>query len=149
MMNGPPIAIHINPDATPTVVHTAATIPLQWRDDVKAQLDEDVALGVLSKVPPGVPTTWCHRMHVVPKPDGSPRQTIDLRPLNKHCIRESYHLVPPFKEACLVLPHTYRTVTDAWNGYHSVPLREEDHHLTTFITEYGRYKYNVAPQGYL
>ena len=111
---------------------------------MKAQLDEDVALGVLSKVPPGVPTTWCHRMHVVPKPDGSPRRTIDLRLLNKHCIRESYHLVPPFKQARQVPPHTYRTVTDAWNGYHTVPLREEDRHLTTFIMEYGRYTYNVA-----
>ena len=51
--------------------------------------------------------------------------------------------------ACLVPPHTYHTVTDAWNGYHLVPLREEDHHLTTFITEYGRYTYNMAPQSYL
>ena len=40
-------------------------------------------------------------------------------------------------------------MTDAWNGYHSVPIREEDRHFTTFITPWGRYRYKVAPQGFL
>ena len=30
-----------------------------------------------------------------------------------------------------------------------MPLHEEDRHLTTFITPWGRYRYRVAPQGYL
>ena len=30
--------------------------------------------------------------------------------------------------------NTWKTVTDAWNGYHSAPLRESDRHLTTFVT---------------
>ena len=38
---------------------------------------------------------------------------------------------------------------DAWNGYHSVPIRKEDCHLTTFITPWGRYRYKTAPQGYI
>ena len=88
-------------------------------------------------------------MHVVPKQDGTPRRTVDMRPLNTHCVRETQHIVPPYKQARIVPAGTWRTVTDAWNGYHSVPLAEEDRHLTTFITEYGRYRYKVAPQGYL
>ena len=40
-------------------------------------------------------------------------------------------------------------MTDAWNGYHSVPLREEDRHLTTFITPFGRWRYTRAPQGFV
>ena len=40
-------------------------------------------------------------------------------------------------------------MTDAWNGYHSVPLRESDRHLTTFITPFGRWRYTRAPQGFL
>ena len=40
-------------------------------------------------------------------------------------------------------------MTDAWNGYHSVPAREKDRHLPTFITEFGRYRYCDAPQGYM
>ena len=45
--------------------------------------------------------------------------------------------------------NTSKTVTDAWNGYHSVPLRPEDRHLTTFITPWGRYRYCRNPQGFV
>ena len=39
-------------------------------------------------------------------------------------------------------------MTDAWNGFHSVPLKLEDRHLTTFIAPWGRYEYKRAPQGF-
>ena len=54
-----------------------------------------------------------------------------------------------FQAARLVPQDTYKTVTDAWNGYHSVPLREADRHLTTFITPWGRYRYCRNPQGFV
>ena len=38
---------------------------------------------------------------------------------------------------------------DNWNAYHSVPIAEEDRHVTTFLTPWGRYRYLVAPQGFL
>ena len=38
---------------------------------------------------------------------------------------------------------------DACNGYNSVALHPDDRHLTTFITSWGRYRYRVAPQGYV
>ena len=48
------------------------------------------------------------------------------------------------------VPHnTKKMVLDAWNGYHSLPIREEDRHLTTFITPWGRYQYCCATQGFL
>ena len=34
-------------------------------------------------------------------------------------------------------------------GHHSISLREEDRHMTTFLTPWGRYRYTRAPQGYL
>ena len=139
----------MDPNATPVAVYTAATVPVHWREQVKAQLDQDEALGIIEKVPPGVPTKWQARMHVVPKHDGTPRRTVDMRPLNTNCVSETQLIVPPYKQARIVPAGTWRTVTDAWNGYHSVPLAEEDRHLITFITEYGRYRYKVAPQGNL
>ena len=30
-----------------------------------------------------------------------------------------------------------------------MPIHEEDRHLTTFITPWGRYRYRTAPQGYI
>ena len=73
---------------------------------------------------------------------------MDLSPLNRHCIREVHTNGLPFKLARGVPANTWRTVTDAWNGFHSVPLRESDKHLTTFLTPLGRYRYKRAPQGF-
>ena len=49
-MDGPPMEIHLIKDAIPRKVSTPATIPLHWHDQVKADLDSDVALGVIEKV---------------------------------------------------------------------------------------------------
>ena len=56
---------------------------------------------------------------------------------------------PPFQQAKAIPQHTWKSVTDALNGYHSVLIRQEDLHLTTFVTPWGRYRYKVAPQGFL
>ena len=69
--------------------------------------------------------------------------------LNKVCLRETHHLKPPFHQVKSIPPHTWKTVTDAWNGFHCVPLDEEDRQYTTFITPVGRFWYRMAPQGAL
>ena len=93
LMSTEPIRIHIKPDAKPVAAMTASTVPVHLREDVKRQLDEDVALGTLEKVPIGTPTTWQAWMHVVMKPGGSPRRTVDLRHLNVNCLREAKPIV--------------------------------------------------------
>ena len=148
-MSGPPIEIHLDDNATPRVCHTAIPIPLHWQKQVLDDILRDEALGVIEKVPYGVPVTWCHRMVITRKHDGSPRRTVDLSPLNRFCRREAHSGESPFLLARRVPGSTWKTVSDAWNGYHSVPLRESDRHLTTFITPYGRYRYKRAPQGFL
>ena len=72
-MEGPEIEIHVDPDATPKACHTPATIPIHWRQQVYNDLMGDEALGVIERVPYGEPITWCHRMVVTRKLDGSPR----------------------------------------------------------------------------
>ena len=74
---------------------------------------------------------------------------MDISPLNKYCAREVHPMKAPFELAKGIPPNTWRTVTDAWNGFHSVPLHPDDRHLTTFITQWGRYRYLKAPQGYV
>ena len=148
-MTGPPIEIHVSESAKPKACHTAAQVALHWQDQVHQDLLRDEALGVIEKVPYGEPVSWCHRMVITRKHDGTPRRTVDLSPLNKFCKRETFSAEAPFALARRVPGETWKTVTDAWNGYHSVPLREEDRHLTTFITPFGRWRYTRAPQGYL
>ena len=71
-MEGPPVEIHVDPDATPKACHTPATIPLHWQQRVHDDLLRDEALGVIERVPYGEAVTWCHRMVVTRKHDGSP-----------------------------------------------------------------------------
>ena len=148
-MAGPPVEIHVYPTATPKACHTPANIPIHWQQKVYEDLLRDEALGVVERVPYGEPVTWCHRMVVTRKHDRSPRRTVDLSPLNKFCRRETFATESPFHLARRIPTNTWKTVTDAWNGYHSVPLRASDRHLTTFITPFGRWRYTRAPQGFL
>ncbi|KAL8569022.1 hypothetical protein ACOMHN_048270 [Nucella lapillus] len=149
MMSGPPLRLMVDPNADPIAHHTPIPVPVHWQDDVKAGLDQDVRLGVIEPVPVGTPVTWCHRMVVCPKKSGKPRRTVDLQPLNRHAVRETHHTQSPFHQARAVPHNTRKTVFDAWNGYHSIALDERDRHLTIFITPWGRYRYRVAPQGYI
>ena len=148
MMAGPPLRLNIDPEATPVAAHKAASIPVHWEATVKEHLDRDVRLGVIEKVPIGTPDTWCHRMMIVGKSNGEPRRVIDFQPLNAHATRETHHTRSPYHQARGVPKLMKKSVFDAWNGYHSVPLHPDDTHFTTFITPWGRYRYLTAPQGY-
>ena len=149
MMSGPPLRLMIDPNGTPIAHHNPIPVPIHWQEAVKAGLDTDVELGVLEPVPVGTPVTWCSRMVIAAKKSGKPRRTVDLQPLNRYAVRETHHTQSPFHQARSIPSHKYKTVMDAWNGYHSIPLHEDDRHLTTFITPWGRYRYCVAPQGYI
>ena len=149
MMSGPPMQLMVDSSARPVAHHTPIPVPIHWQDDVKAGLDQDVHLGVIEPVPIGTPVTWCHKMVVCAKKSGKPRRTLDFQLLNLHTSRETHHTQSPFHQARAVPPNTRKTVFDAWNGHHSIALDEQDRHLTTFITPWGRYRYLVAPQGYI
>ena len=148
-MTGPPMSIRVKPDAEPVATSRPVRVPAHWREQVAEQLERDVALGVIERVPPGTPVTWLHNMVVTAKADGTPRRTVDLQALNKVSVRETHHTVPPAKQARSIPRNQIKTVTDAWNGYHSIPINAEDRDKLTFITEDGRYRYCRAPMGFL
>ena len=148
-MEGPPIQIHVDPNAKPVCLTKPAPIPLHWQERVEEELNRDVAMGVLERVPFGEATTWCFRLVITRKEDGGPRRTVDISPLNKYCEREVHASKSPFNLARSVPAGSVKSVFDAWNGYHSVPIREEDRHLTTFTTPWGLFRYKRAPQGFL
>ena len=88
-------------------------------------------------------------MIVVPKHSGEPRRTVDLQGLNKASVRQTHPLRSPFMLASDVPAGKKKSVLDVWNSFHSVPVRKEDIHKLTFITPWGRFRYKVAPMGYL
>ena len=144
-----PATIHLKEDNTPHANHTPIPVPYHWKEEVKNDLDRDVERGIIKPVPIGTPVTWCSKMLVTPKKSGKPRRVVDFQKLNAQCSRETHHCPSPFRAASQVPAGTKKTVFDAVDGYHSVPLDESSQPLTTFITEWGRYQYCRMPQGYL
>ena len=147
-MSGKPMDIRFKPGTVPHAVHVPIPVPYHWKAETKKGLDRDVHLGVIEPVPQGTPTVWCSRMVVTGKSDGSPRRTVDLQKVNEATLRETHHTPTPYNLVADVPPHTVKTVLDAWNGYHSLPLSASAKDATTFITEFGRYRYLRAPQGF-
>ena len=116
-MEGPPIEIHVDPAATPKACHTPANIPLHWQQQVYNDLHCDEALAVIEHVPYSKLVTWCYRMVITRKHDGSPHRTVDILPRNKFCQRETFAMKSPFQLARCIPKDTWKTVTNAWNGY--------------------------------
>ena len=74
---------------------------------------------------------------------------IQHMPSPPSALYETFSNASPFYLSKRVPGESWKTVTDARNGYHSVPLRDSDRHLTTFITPFGIWRYTRAPQGFL
>ena len=147
-MSGRPLDIHFKKGVSPSAVHTPIPLAHHWKEDVKRDIDRDISLKTVEPVPQGTPTIWCSRMVIVSKIDGKPRRTVDYQKLNDATFRETHHTPSPFNQASIVPPNTKKTVLDAWNGYHSLPLSDSAKAATTFITEWGRFRYTSAPQGF-
>ena len=144
-----PMKIHVKDDATPHADYTPLPTPPHFRNEIKEQLKAYVNNGILRKVPVGEANEWCAKMVAVKKKDGKPRITVDYQKLNEQCKREAYHSPRPFDVVSNIPKHTYKTVLDAYSGYHQVLLDDKSIKLTTFITDIdGRYQYLRAPQGF-
>ena len=64
-----------------------------------------------------------------------------MQKLNDVSVRQCHPTQSPLQQAMAVPHNTKKSVLDAWNGYHSVAISEEDSYLTTFYTKWGRYRY--------
>ena len=147
-MEGKPLNIEFILGAKPTAVHTPIPVPHHRKKRVNEELDRDVAQGIIEPVRVGTPTTWCSRMVAAPKKDGSPRRTVDLQKLNDATMRETHHTSSPSNQVSMIPAPTRKTVLGAWNRYHCLPLSSAVRNPTTLITEWSRYRYFRASQGF-
>lgn len=76
------ISLHVNKNTVSHAVHTPTSLPMQWQESAKTQLDNVAAMTIREKIPIGKSSRWCHRMVITFKSDTSLRRTVDLSPLN-------------------------------------------------------------------
>ena len=148
-MTGPLLKINTEEGAQPVACHSPIPTPHHWKREVKSLIDNYCRLGVMEPVPAGTPTSWCSRLFATPKANGDPRLVVDLQELNKVSKRETHHTPTPWNLVSSIPKGMKKSVLDAKDGYHSVPLHPSSTHKTTFITEFGRYRYLRAPQGWI
>ena len=92
-------------------------------------------------------TPWINSFVLIEGTDkrGKPKLWICLDPtnLNKVIIRELYHFKTLEDIAHLIADSTVMTVLDCKKGYWHQELDEASSYLTSFNTEFGRYRYTV------
>jgi len=118
---------------------------------VHQELERMEAQGVISKVEQ--PTDWCAGIVVVPKPNRNLRIFVDLTKLNEN-VRKERHILPSVEHTLAQLTGaTIFTKLGANVGFWQIKLTEESSFYTTFITPFGRFRFNIgitsAPEFFL
>ena len=145
---GLPYTIHLDPSVQPKQTPCRPVL-IHLKETFKREIDKMLQAGVLKPVTEVIP--WINSFTLVESKDksGNHKLRICLDPtnLNKAIIWESYHFKTPEDISHLIARACTLTVLDCHKGYWHQQLDEQSSHMTTFNTEFGRYRYTVMPFG--
>ncbi|XP_055623431.1 uncharacterized protein K02A2.6-like [Toxorhynchites rutilus septentrionalis] len=90
---------------------------------------------------------WVSNMQLVEKSNGKLRICLDPKPLNR-CIKREHFLIPTQEDLLsrLAGKHVF-SVLDLSSGFWQMELDRKSSDLTTFMTPFGRYRWNRVPFG--
>nr|XP_058955069.1 uncharacterized protein K02A2.6-like [Pocillopora verrucosa] len=137
--------ITLKEDAKPFAISVPRKVPLPLYQKTKDELDRMLEIGVISPV--DQPTDWCAPMVVTPKSNGKVRVCVNLSKLNEFVKRENHPLPAVDTTLGRLAGSTVFTKLDANSGFWQIKLAWESRPLTTFITPWGRFCFNVLPFG--
>ena len=145
-ITGKPIHIELADETVPYHLGAPRRVAIPLLAPLKAELDRMQQMGVIRVV--DEPTSWCHPIVTVQKPNGKLRICLDLTQLNKGTKREYYEL-PSVDETLAQLGSDCKIMAklDANSGYWQLPLDEESQLFCTFTTPFGRYCPTRGPFG--
>jgi len=112
---------------------------------VKNEIASMLRQGVISPVT--VPTEWCSGIVPVPKPNGRVRICVDVAPLNKAVQRKTHPMGSVDESLAMLGESRVFTKLDANSSFWQIPLDEDSKLLTTFVTPFGRFRFNRLPFG--
>ena len=134
------------PNVSPFAITVPRQVPIPLRKESETQRNAtNETQWSISRVEDS--TEWCAPMVVMPKRDGKVGICVDLTRLNEFVDRENHP--PPTTDATSanLAGARYFSKLDANSGFWQIKLSESSKHLTTFITPWKRYCFNVLPFG--
>ena len=137
------LALQINTEGhTPVSSHPYRIAP-RWKEEVKAQLDQLLQLGIIR---PSV-SPWSSSVVTVKKKDGGVRICIDFRAVNAVTQPDPYQM--PLNEEILDRLASARFISkvDLNKGFHQIPIHKEDCAKTAFCTPWGKFEFTGMPFG--
>ncbi|XP_073121636.1 uncharacterized protein [Henckelia pumila] len=111
---------------------------------IKKEVDELLRAGHIREVQFPI---WLSNVVLVPKSSGKWKMCVDFRDLNKACPKDCYPLPRIDQLVDSTAGHQYLCFMDAYQGYHQIPLAEEDQDKVSFTTSHGTFCYRVIPFG--
>ena len=118
-------------------------VPPKWKDEVKVQLDQLLALGIIE--PSSSP--WSSSLVIVRKKDGGVRTCIDYRAVNAVTEPDPYQM-PLIEEILDMLASAvFISKVDLTKGFHQIPIKADDCPKTSFCTPWGKFQYRYMPFG--
>ena len=145
---GPPYHIQVDPKIPPKQT-PVRPVPVHLKEAFKQELDKMLQAGHLKPVHEATP--WINSYVIVEGHDKlgrlKPRICLDPKNLNIAVIHEPWFSKTPDDIAHLLADACIITTTDCTKGFWHQALDEESSYLTTFGTEYGRFRFTIMPFG--
>ena len=118
-------------------------VPPMWKEEVKVQLDQLLALGIIE--PSSSP--WSSSLVIVQKKDGGVRTCIDYRAVNAVTDPDPYQM-PLIEEILDMLASAnFISKVDLTKGFHQIPIDPADCPKTSFCTPWGKFQFRYMPFG--
>ncbi|GBN63680.1 Transposon Ty3-I Gag-Pol polyprotein [Araneus ventricosus] len=138
-------SIKLKPGAIPFSITSPRRVPIPLLKQTKAELERMVEEKVITPVLK--PTEWCAPVVIIPKSDGNVRICVDLIELNRNVMRELHPLPKAEYSLNLLTGAKIFSKLDANSGFWQIPLDKKSSYLTTFITPFGRFRFQRLPFG--
>ena len=117
---------------------------------VKQEVDELVmkkAMRVVSRQEAIKSLGHYSQVFVVPKPNGKHRVIINMKPLNKHIVKETFSMESCKEVRTTLRPEGWASVVDLSDAYYLVSIDKKDRKYCRFIFQGKIYEYNALPMG--
>lgn len=135
-------SIKVKPNAKPIKQNPYRANPIKAQV-IKREIEEMLQMSIISESS----SNWASPIILVDKPDGSVRFVVDYRKVNEISETDAFPLPRVDDLIELIGKANIITKIDISKAFWQIPLSEESKTISSFITPFGLYQFNVMPFG--